>query len=232
MCGRFVLDSSPAELASEFELVEPLELAPRFNIAPSQDIAVVREVEGEEDGVRVRALGLCRWGLVPHWAKDPSIGHRMINARSESAAEKPAFRDALVSRRCLVPASGFYEWTGEAGRRRPFYFHPVGRRLFGIAGLWERWQRGDGPAIESCTLLTTDANARVAPIHDRMPVILEPGAYADWLSPGPLDPGTLKALLRPCAPERLESFEVSPRVNDVRVDDPACLEPCGQLSLL
>jgi putative SOS response-associated peptidase YedK len=198
----------------------PPETAPRFNVAPGQDVLVVRAT---------REVASLRWGLVPAWADDPKIGHRLVNARAESLAVKPAFRDALRLRRCLVVADGFYEWAGARAPRRPHWFHRRDGAPFAIAGLWERWTpRGDSGAapLESCTLVTTDANATVAAVHDRMPVLIAPEDFGRWLGE---DAGasveSAAALLRPCPDDWLAERAVGPRVNDARVDEPACLEP-------
>lgn len=228
MCGRVTLTSSAAELAEQFDLEAdfleaslPL-LEPRYNIAPSQDIATVRQ-----DREGRRELSFERWGLVPHWAKDASIGNRLINARAETVASKPAFRDAFKSRRCVVPVDGFYEWTGRAGARRPYVFRRADGRMFGIAGLYERWLGEGGEVIDSCTLITTEANATVAPFHDRMPVILDPADYEAWLDRERRDARaeSLLPLLAPCPDDWLEPSPVSSRINNVRNDDPECLVP-------
>ena len=223
MCGRITLTSSARELAEQFELEPGLELAPlepRFNVAPSQDIATVRQ---DRDGRRV--LKVERWGLVPHWAKDPAIGNRLINARAESVATKPAFRDAFRSRRCVVPADGFYEWSGRGAERRPYIFRRPDRAMIGIAGLYERWIGEGGEVVDSCTLITTEANATLASFHDRMPVILAPSDYKRWLDRGQEDPEALTSLLSPCPPDWLEASPVSTRINNPRNDDPECLVP-------
>lgn len=223
MCGRITLTSSARELALQFELDPAAELTPlepRFNVAPSQDIASVRE---DREGRRV--LSFERWGLVPHWAKDPAIGNRMINARAESVATKPAFSAALRSRRCIVPADGFYEWSGSGAERRPYIFRRPDRRMIGIAGLYERWVGEGGEVVDSCTLITTEANETLAPFHDRMPVILDPGDYACWLDRSRVEPEDVSPLLVPCPAERLESSPVSSRINNPRNDDPECLVP-------
>lgn len=223
MCGRITLTSSAREIAEQFELEPDLELArlePRFNVAPSQDIATVRQ---DRDGRR--ALSMDRWGLVPHWAVDPAVGNRLINARAESVATKPAFRDALRSRRCLVPADGFYEWSGHGAARRPYLFRRSDRAMIGIAGLYDRWTSEGGEVVDSCTLITTEANATLAPFHDRMPVILAPGDYARWLDRGQEEPQALMSLLAPCPADWLDSSPVSTRINNPRNDDPECLVP-------
>ncbi len=220
MCGRFTLTASPEELARRFELDETPELEARFNVAPGQHVASVRREVGGR-----RVLELRRWGLVPAWADDPRIGQRLINARSESVAEKPAFRRAFQQRRCLIPADGFYEWGGGSGRRQPFHVALAGGALFGMAGLWERWRGASGERIDSCTILTTRANARLARLHDRMPVILDPTAWALWLDPDVRDPQRLAALLCPWPDADVTLRPVSRRVNDTRLDDASLLEP-------
>ena len=223
MCGRFALTSSPERLAERFGLGEIPRLAPRFNIAPTQEVATV--LVCAERGERV--LEMRRWGLVPGWARDPRVGNRMINARSETVAERPAFRTAFRVRRCLVPADGFYEWAGGRGPRQPYHIALTDGAPFAIAGLWERWSRQGEDVIESCTLLTTRANERVAAVHERMPVILEAEDHERWLDPDLRDPVRLRDLLRPLPAERLVLHAVSPRVNDPRHDDPSCVAPVG-----
>jgi putative SOS response-associated peptidase YedK len=223
MCGRFSLSSAPELLARHFDLEQPPDLAPRFNIAPMQDVATVRAPEA--GGKRV--LELRRWGLVPRWAKDPTIGNRMINARAETVAEKPAFRDAFRLRRCLVPADGFYEWAAGSAPRQPYHIQLVDGSPFAMAGLWERWSRPGGEEIESCTLLTTSANQRIAELHHRMPVILEPESYDLWLDPTLRDAEPLLPLLCPLAGERIRFHAVSRRVNNPKHDDSSCSAPLG-----
>ncbi len=219
MCGRYTLTATPEEIAQHFDLREVPALRPRFNVAPMQPVAAVRATA---DG---RRLGLLRWGLVPSWAKDPRSGSRMINARAERAATAPAFRAAMRARRCLLPADGFYEWQGRRGARQPFHLHLAGGGLFAFAGLWERWSSPAGETLETCAVLTTEANAVVRAIHDRMPVILSPTAYARWLDPELRDPAALADLLQPLPDEALEPRAVGLAVNDARHDDPSCLEP-------
>jgi putative SOS response-associated peptidase YedK len=218
MCARLFLSATPEELAAllDVELEDLPPLAPRYNIAPGTDILVARRRSS-----RRRETALLRWGLVPRGAKDPAIGSRLINARSETAARLPSFREALHARRCLVPADGFYEWKKVGRVSQP---HAVRARsgLVAVAGLWETWE-GQGRTIESCTLLTTDANATLAPIHDRMPVLLEPHQFAAWLDPE-RSPDDVAALLKPYPAERLDVQPVSLRVNRVDFDDPSCLE--------
>ncbi len=220
MCGRYTQTRSARQLAEAFEadLNNELDLLPRYNIAPTQPMVVVRATP------RGREVALMRWGLIPSWAKDPSIGSKMINARCETVHEKPAYRSAFRSRRCLIPADGFYEWKKTGGRKQPMYIHRRDGQPLAFAGLWERWQ-GDGEPVETCTILTTEPNALMAPIHDRMPVIVEPQDYAMWLDPKVHDDGQLARLLQPCAAERLMAYPVSSLVNSPKNDTTRCIEP-------
>jgi putative SOS response-associated peptidase YedK len=217
MCGRFTLQI-PAELLAElFGLPDPSEVPARYNIAPTQQVAVIREREG--GGNR---LDFLKWGLIPSWAKDPSIGSRMINARSETLEEKPAFRTPFKFRRCLVPASGFYEWEVLGGKKVPRYFRLRDGAPMVFAGLWESWRAPDGASVESCTILTTAANSLVEPLHLRMPVILKPGDFSTWLDRN--DPGKLKGLLLPYPAEGMEGWTVSTLANSVKNDHPELIE--------
>lgn len=235
MCGRYTLTSSGQELASHFEAQPVLDLQPRFNVAPSQPVPVVRIAAAGEAGAEPgkRQIALHRWGLIPTWARDASIGSRMINARAETAADKPAFREAIRRRRCLVPMTGFFEWRGGGGRKLPSWFHPSEGEgaLWVAAGLWEsRWDPG-GQAVHSCTILTTAANAIVAEFHDRMPVLLAATHYARWLDPELEDPRALADLLVPWPAEHTAVRAVSDRVNDARAEGPELLaarEPPAQ----
>ena len=221
MCGRFVRRSPLQHVVELFSasLVDARLLAPpRYNIAPTQDVLAVRM---RDDGQRT--LGLLHWGLIPAWADDPAIGNRMINARAETVSQKPAFRQAFRQRRCLLPADGFYEWKPAGKRKQPYLFHRRDNELFAFAGLWDRWQR-DEQTIDSCTILTTDANAVVRPVHDRMPLIIAPQAYDTWLDPR-ATPDDLAPLLRPVPDDLLAADAVSPRVSNPANDDPHCLEP-------
>jgi len=210
------------ELASLFGCAEaPPEPPNHFNIAPTQPVAVVRIVRQAGSG---RELAVVRWGLIPSWADDPSIGNRLINARSETAAEKPSFRNALRHRRCLIPADGFYEWqaAGQGQRKQPFVIRMKDHKPFALAGLWETWTSADGGVIESCTILTTDANDCLRPIHDRMPVIMAPEDCNRWLDPAsPL--GEVQALLHPFPAEGMESYPVATLVNDPKHETAKCL---------
>jgi putative SOS response-associated peptidase YedK len=194
MCGRYTLRTPAREIAEVFDLAEVPELTPRFNIAPTQPVPAVRLAP---DGGG-RELTSFRWGLIPSWADDPSIGNRMINARAETVAGKPAFRHSVRAKRCLIVSDGFYEWRKLNGRKQPYYIRMKDDHPFAFAGLWEEWGR-DAGAIRSCTIITTDANELMAPIHDRMPVIVHPSDYGLWLDPAVSDPGRLQPLLRPYA---------------------------------
>lgn len=224
MCGRYTLAANLDEVMDEFELSEPIPLSPRYNIAPTQPAIVVRPC-GEPAAGR-REGSFLRWGLVPSWSRDASGAARLINARSETAATQPAFRAAFKRRRCLVPCSGFYEWerieTGGKPRKFPHYFHPARGPLFGLAGLWERWEPPDGSVLESFAILTTRANGLLSRIHDRMPVIIGRDDYAAWLDAA-TDPARLASLMEPCDERSMTSHRVDPRMNNPRVDDPACI---------
>jgi len=221
MCGRFTLKTPMRDVAEAFGLdpeVLQRELFPRrYNIAPTQGVAVVRQAA---DGGR--QLSMLHWGLIPSWADDPAIGGRMINARSETAAERPAFREALARRRCIVVADGFFEWKQGTRPKQPFYIRREDEQPFGFAGLWEHWRRGE-LEIESCTILTTAANELLQPLHDRMPVILDPHDYAVWLDEVS-DARRLEPLLVPCPAEELTLYPVKPVVNRPQHDTPECLE--------
>jgi putative SOS response-associated peptidase YedK len=218
MCGRYTLKTSAEVLAEHFELPEVPWFEPRYNIAPTQPVAVVRA--GFEGGGR--ELSMLRWGLIPSWADDPAIGNRMINARAETVAEKPAFRTAFQKRRCLVVADGFYEWKRENGKT-PYYFRLKDSSPFAFAGLWERWDKGEEP-VESCTLLTCEANGVVAPVHGRMPVILKPEGYARWLDLEQQRTEALVRLLAPLPEDWLSAHPVGRLVNNPRNEDPRCVE--------
>ena len=221
MCGRFSL-AAPGQLWFEiFGLSEPPAWAPRYNIAPTQEAPTVASLPGEQR----RQFLLRRWGLIPSWAKDPGIGARMINARAETAATKPAFRVALRQRRCLVLADGFYEWQGQERRKQPFYVRLRDGRTFAFAGLWEHWEGAEGVTVDSCTLLTTTPNALIRTFHHRMPVVLDPADHDLWLDPAVQDVGVLQPLLRPYPPEEMAAYPVSTRVNNPANDAPECTKP-------
>jgi putative SOS response-associated peptidase YedK len=228
MCGRFTLRASPRAVAEQFSLLEPPPLVPRFNIAPSQPVAIVR-LEPDSAQPRRQCVPV-RWGLIPSWAKDPAIGNRMINARAETAADKPAFRAAMRRRRCLIPADGFYEWQHTGSRRQPFFIRLRDDRLFAFAGLWEAWEGPEHSAVESCTILTTAANDLVRPIHDRMPVILEGADYNRWLDPAIDHSETLRPLLGPLRSNALETYPVGVHVNRPGNEGPQCSAPAEEES--
>jgi putative SOS response-associated peptidase YedK len=218
MCGRYTLRVPGDDLVKAFDLAEVPELPFRYNIAPTQAVPVVR-LDGAD-----RRLSLVRWGLVPRWAKDTSRAAGLINARSETVEEKPTFRDAFRKRRCLIPADGFYEWKATAKGKQPFYFQQADGQPFAFAGLWERWHPPEGEPLETCTILTTTANELVAPLHERMPVIVQPSNYADWLDPAcPAD--RLHPWLRPFPADDMTAVPVSTRVNNARNEGPECITP-------
>lgn len=221
MCGRFTLTESGQVLMEELGLTWiPEDFRPRYNIAPSQLILAAR------DGDEGRKAAMLKWGLVPSWAKDPSIGNKMINARSETVGEKPSFRRAFDRRRCIIPADGFYEWRKEGKTKIPVRFRLRDGRPFAFAGLWEAWRPpgGDGEPLFTCTILTTTANELVQPVHDRMPVILSQESLDLWLDRDVPGQG-VTSLLRPYPAEEMEAYEVSTRVNSVVNDDPECIRP-------
>ncbi len=223
MCGRYTL-SSPTDLLTDlFELDSAPELVPRYNIAPTQEAPVVRLAE--ESG---RTLELLRWGLVPFWAKDPAIGNRMINARSETVAEKPAYRSSFKKRRCLVVADGFYEWQKTGGPKQPWFFRLQGGQPFALAGLWDRWDKGEGDSIETFAILTTEPNELLAPVHNRMPVVLAPKEVGTWLDPTIEDPAKLTPLLDAFPAGEMEGYAVSTFVNSPGNDSPRCIEPISE----
>ena len=217
MCGRYTLTVPVDRLAGEFDLDGGVgELSPNYNVAPTQSVATVLAENGG------RRLEMLRWGLVPSWADDPEIGSRMINARAETAPEKPSFRSAFKRRRCLIPADGFYEWKREEGGKQPFYFHMEDGRPFAFAGLWEEWH----DELRTCAILTTSPNEVAAKIHNRMPVILPREDYDAWLDPE-AEKEELVSLLRPYPGDDLETFPVSRFVNSPRNNDERCVEPAA-----
>ena len=221
MCGRFTLTVDPGQLQEAFPWVDiPDGLTPRYNIAPSQPVAVV-----PNDG-RNR-LDFFNWGLIPFWAKDPKIGNRMINARSETIAEKPSFRGSFKYKRCLILADGFYEWRKDPGTKSktPIYIHMKDRSPFAFAGLWDNWNSKDGSEIRSCTIITTQPNELLEQIHNRMPVILPPSGYGAWLKEGENDLDLLHSLLNPYPSEEMAAFPVSKQVNSPQNDTPEVILP-------
>jgi len=226
MCGRFRIPRKKEILEEEFdaECVTDDDLdwvshyVPRYNVAPGQEIAVVRQDAAQP----VRHLSQIRWGLIPSWTNDPSVGYKMINARSETAATMPAFREPLRLRRCLIPADGFYEWKRAGKEKLPFCFTLADESVFALAGIWDRWKNPQGRWVESCSILTTTPNELVRDLHDRMPVILARDAYELWLDPGFQKVADLQPLLLPYSAEAMRRYRVSQRVNQVNNDDAQC----------
>jgi putative SOS response-associated peptidase YedK len=221
MCGRFAQKSSAKKLKQQFKVEEVPPLVERYNVAPTQSVLVIREPAERE-------ATFLKWGLVPRWAKEPGIGNKLINARAETVTEKPSFRDAFARRRCLVPLDGFFEWARRGDRKRPFYFHMLDGEPFAVAGLWEVWEGGNEGPLETCTLLTTEANELLAPYHDRMPVILRPEDYDLWLDAEVRRTELLLPLLRPYPREVMTAYAVSPVVNSPSNDGPRCVEPARE----
>lgn len=220
MCGRFTLRTNPHQLALIFGCEIPSDLPASYNVAPTQSVAALRS---REDGQR--EFTLLRWGLIPHWAKEISIGNRMINARAETIAEKPAYRSAFRQRRCLVLADGYFEWQKVGKSKQPFLIQMRDEAPFAMAGLWESWlDPQQGGAVESCTIVTTEANELTRPIHDRMPVILSAESYGLWLDRRQREQNVLLPLLRPFEPNSMLVNPVSTRVNNPRNNDPGCVE--------
>jgi putative SOS response-associated peptidase YedK len=220
MCGRYALKASPAEIVASFDLAECADFSPRYNIPPGTDIPVIRlSPEGR------RVLHLLRWGLIPHWARDAAIGAKLNNARGESVAERPSFRDAFRRRRCLIPASGFYEWQAPpAGgkTKQPWYISLADDEAMALGGLWESWRSSDGGIVRSCCVVTTAANELMAPIHDRMPVIVAPEHWQEWLA-APTEAAL--PLLAPHPAAGMRAWSVSRRVSKAGDDDAALIEP-------
>lgn len=219
MCGRFALYAPHSKIQGFFDAdVGALDFAPRYNIAPMQVAPVIRQRPSGE-----RVVHLLRWGLIPSWSKDESIATKLINARGETVAEKASFRAAYKSRRCVVPASAFYEWQKIPAGKQPYLIHPVRDDLFGFAGLWERWTRPDSELLDTFTVITTSANETMQPVHDRMPVILAKADFAVWMAKDS-EPGLLQRLLRPCPSERIGMYPVSTAVGKVANDSATLIE--------
>ncbi|MFQ6023307.1 MAG: SOS response-associated peptidase [Acidiferrobacterales bacterium] len=223
MCGRFTLVTPRERLVSHFRLEHACELSPRYNVAPNQAVAAVRQSPAQG-----RELVMLRWGLIPYWAEGLRGPYGMINARAETLAQRPAFRAAFARRRCLIPADGFYEWKTVHGRKQPYAIRKKDHSLFALAALWERWQ-GDEQVVESCAIVTTVANDLVRPLHERMPVVLPPEHYDRWLDPAIHGPAVLQPLLSPATPEPLIVYPVSTRVNSPKNDDAECLMPLDEI---
>ncbi len=222
MCGRFTVQMPSADVAFAFGVQETARaLPPSYNVAPGQEVPVVVD---EGSGRRLDAF---RWGLIPSWAKDQAIGYKMINARAETLAEKPSFRQALLKRRCLILADGFYEWKAEGGRKVPYHITLEGGGVFAFAGLWEVWRPPEGSAVRSCAIITMGANDFMRPLHHRMPAILPPESHGPWLDPANHDRDALLALLAPYPSDRMAAHAVSQEVNSPRNNSPRCLLPLG-----
>jgi putative SOS response-associated peptidase YedK len=223
MCGRFTLTVDPAELQDTFSnYIFPARFAPRFNIAPSQPVLAVPNDD------RLTA-DFFLWGLIPMWAKDPSIGSRLINARGETVAEKPSFRGSFKYKRCLILADGFYEWKANPGKKTktPYFIHMKDRKPFAFAGLWDTWESPDGSSLKTCTIITTTPNELMATLHDRMPVILHPRDYGKWLDVSPQTPENLLPLLKPFPADGMSAHPVSTLVNKPANDSPELVVPAS-----
>jgi putative SOS response-associated peptidase YedK len=227
MCGRFTNNANPRQINTEFKIGTKNSniFQPRFNIAPSQMIDVVFEPETE------RTLTQLKWGLVPSWSKDAPTSKGLINARAETITEKPSFREAFKKRRCIIPASGFYEWQKKGtGAKQPFYFYLKEKEVFGFAGLWEEWlDKQTGELLETCTIITTEANDVLKPVHDRMPVILQSDGYDEWLDTKVKDTSRLRELLKPYSAKEMDSHAVSRSVNIPEVDSTDLITPLNSL---
>jgi putative SOS response-associated peptidase YedK len=219
MCGRYTIVSSPETIRRLFGYSEQPNFPPRYNIAPTQPVPIVRWIEG------ARHFALVRWGLIPSWVKDPKTFTLLINARGESVNEKPAFRNAMKRRRCLFPADGFYEWKAEGGVKRPYYAHSAGGAPVAFAGLWETWTGPNGEELDTAAIITTDANRTLGAIHHRMPAIVPPEAFDLWLDTGRVDAATAAALIAPAPEGVMRVHEVSTAVNRTANDSPALIEP-------
>jgi putative SOS response-associated peptidase YedK len=219
MCGRYTFTSAPEAIRQLFRYLERPDFPPRYNIAPTQPIAIVRLTEGE------RHFALVRWGLLPSWVKDPKAFSLLVNARGESISDKPALKSAMKYRRCLVPADGFYEWQRDGERRRPFYLRAKSGSPLAFAGLWEVWTGPNGEELETAAIVTTRANQTLSPIHDRMPVIVPPEAFDLWLNCREVDATTAAALIAPAPDSLLGAYTISPAVNRTANDGPRLLDP-------
>lgn len=220
MCGRFTSFLSPEILENTFGVQAPPDISPRYNVAPTQQVWIIREA-----ATGGRHLSSVRWGLVPHWAKDLSIGSRMINARCETVHEKPAFRQAIRSRRCIVPASGFFDWATTPTGKIPHYVTMRDGSPLAFAGIWESWKTPEGEPLETCAILTTAANNLIAPIHDRIPVILHPTEFDHWLDRSLNNPEKLQRFYQPYPAELLQEWEVSTIVNNASHETPETIAP-------
>ena len=227
MCGRFASKGSAKDIEKEFKVgrLNKLKFAPRYNIAPSQEIGAILETDGERIATELR------WGLIPSWAKDAGVGNKLINARAETLCEKPSFKNAFRARRCIIPASGFYEWAKKgAGAKQPFYFYLKEKPVFGFAGLREEWlDRESGELVETCTIITTEANEVLEPVHDRMPVILKAEDYDRWLDAQVKDTAALQNLLTPYPADEMAAYAVGKAVNNPAYDAPELIDRLNSL---
>jgi putative SOS response-associated peptidase YedK len=221
MCGRYLITSAPEAIRALFGYAEEPDFPPRYNIAPTQPVPIVRLDNG------ARSFALMRWGLIPAWVKDPRGFSLLINSRGETLNEKPAFRNAMRRRRCLFPADGFYEWKSEVGRKRPFCIRPRDGRPIAFAGLWETWAGPNGEEVDTACIVTTAANRVLAPLHDRMPVVIPPEAFDLWLDGMRVDEVTATALLAPAPEDLFEAYEISTAVNRAANDSAAVIAPLG-----
>lgn len=226
MCARFTLTAPANRITELFELALPVDILPRYNIAPTQNVLAVRLDEHNQ-----KEYAWFRWGLVPSWADDLKIGQRLLNARSETVGEKPAFRDAIRKRRCLIAADGYYEWKGEKGQKQPYFIHLPQRTPFAFAGIWERWHDPEGKLIETCSILTAEANEQMKALHDRMPVIVPKVKHVRWLDPAIKQAAELSDMLQAPPNDALALYPVSTKVGNPRFEDPGFVEPIGQLGL-
>jgi len=222
MCNRYRLTHSKQYLAERFQVVDDGgEEHPRYNIAPTQPVLIVRK----EQGKKIRRFTTMRWGLIPSWAKDMSTGNRTLNARSETVTTTPAFRDSILTKRCLIPADGFYEWRKMGSVKQPYCFEVGEGEVFAFAGLWDEWRSPDGEIIESCTILTTGPNSVVADLHDRMPVIVTPDKYDVWLDPDVNDFSRIRDILKPYDANLMRRYPVSMKLNNSKIDDAEAASP-------
>jgi putative SOS response-associated peptidase YedK len=238
MCGRFTATFEFSDIRVRWNLDRDLpKYTPRFNIAPEQMSLTIPVIVRYKGGNECR---LMHWGLIPHWAADPTIGNRMINARAETLTELPSFKPLVDRRRCIIPADGFYEWRKEGKRKAPMWVYLTSRQLFGLAGLWDVWRKPDGKRVESFTIITTEPNELVRPVHNRMPVILRPEDEEQWLDVSRTSFAKARSLLEPYPEELMDAHDVSTVVNSAKYDGPECIQPvsddetprAGQLSLL
>jgi putative SOS response-associated peptidase YedK len=226
MCGRFTLHHESQEIIDRFGVQEILfELKPRYNIAPTQSIAVITQSD-------TRTLSAYKWGLIPSWAQDPQIASKMINARSETLAEKPSFKKSLVTKRCIIPVDGFYEWQQVGKNKIPLYACMKNQELFALAGLWDEWQAPNGAVIRSCTIITVEPNPLLAKVHHRMAAILSPDDESTWLDPNLKDVNKLLGILKTYPDNNMQLFPVSKAVNNTSFDSPECIKPTGKFEQL